>query len=136
MEALPLANDPVLEARVMQIAEELRCLVCQNETIAASHSALATDLRKQIGRMLSEGQSQAQVLDFMVERYGEFVLYKPMLELRTLVLWLGPFAFLIGALLSLFLGLRNQKRDASGADLTPEERVHAQALLNDGMTSK
>ncbi|MDM0113777.1 cytochrome c-type biogenesis protein CcmH [Variovorax sp. J22R133] len=132
VEALPLADDPALETRVMQVAEELRCLVCQNETLAASQSALAADLRKRIGRMLSEGQSRQQVLDFMVARYGEFVLYKPMWELRTLVLWMGPFAFLVGALLSLFLGLRKQAGSGAPADLSDDERLHAQALLEDG----
>ncbi len=72
-----MAEDPVLEATVMAIAEELRCLVCQNETIAASHADLAVDLRKQIRQQLKQGQSQQQILDFMVQRYGDFVLYRP-----------------------------------------------------------
>ena len=76
-EARPRAEDPVLEAQVMRISEELRCLVCQNETIAASHADLAVDLRQQIRLKLQQGQSEAQILDFMVQRYGDFVLYRP-----------------------------------------------------------
>ncbi|NDE73351.1 MAG: cytochrome c-type biogenesis protein CcmH, partial [Betaproteobacteria bacterium] len=91
-EAKPMASDPALEARVMVIAEELRCLVCQNETIAASHADLAVDLRGQIRQKLSQGQSSQQILDFMVARYGDFVLYRPPLKASTVLLWVGPFA--------------------------------------------
>jgi cytochrome c-type biogenesis protein CcmH len=88
-EARPMAEDPALEARVLAIAEELRCLVCQNETIAASHADLAVDLRKQIRQQLQQGQSEAQILDFMVQRYGDFVLYRPPLKSSTWLLWGG-----------------------------------------------
>ena len=91
-EAQPMAEDPVLEAKVMRIAEELRCLVCQNETIAASHADLAVDLRKQIRQKLQQGQSEQQILDFMVQRYGDFVLYRPPVKSSTWLLWGGPFA--------------------------------------------
>ncbi|NDE41557.1 MAG: cytochrome c-type biogenesis protein CcmH, partial [Betaproteobacteria bacterium] len=94
-EAKPMASDPALEARVMVIAEELRCLVCQNETIAASHADLAVDLRGQIRQKLSQGQSSQQILDFMVARYGDFVLYRPPLKASTVLLWVGPFALLL-----------------------------------------
>ena len=94
-EAKSMSNDPVLEARVMVIAEELRCLVCQNETIAASHADLAVDLRSQIRIKLTQGQSSQQILDFMVARYGDFVLYRPPLKASTVLLWVGPFALLL-----------------------------------------
>jgi cytochrome c-type biogenesis protein CcmH len=111
-EAVSASDDPVLEARVLAIAEELRCLVCQNETIAASHADLAVDLRKQIRLKLQQGQSQAQILDFMVARYGDFVLYRPPMQGNTWVLWLGPFALLVvGAL----VGWRVQRRARQGA---------------------
>jgi cytochrome c-type biogenesis protein CcmH len=89
-EARPRAEDPVLEAQVMRISEELRCLVCQNETIAASHADLAVDLRQQIRLKLQQGQSEAQILDFMVQRYGDFVLYRPPVKSSTWLLGAGP----------------------------------------------
>jgi len=109
-EARPLAEDPVLEAKVMRIAEELRCLVCQNETIAASHADLAVDLRKQIRQKLQQGQSEQQILDFMVQRYGDFVLYRPPMKPQTLLLWWGPALLLLGGLLVLVLVLRRRAR--------------------------
>ena len=83
----------------MRIAEELRCLVCQNETIAASHADLAVDLRKQIRQKLQQGQSEEQILDFMVQRYGDFVLYRPPVKSSTWLLWGGPFLLLGAALI-------------------------------------
>ncbi len=97
-EAAPIADDPALEARVMAIAEELRCLVCQNETIAASHAGLAVDLRAQIRERLAAGESAEQIRSFMVERYGNFVLYRPPLEPATWPLWIGPFVLLLAGL--------------------------------------
>src|SRR4051812_8383524 len=86
-EAAPLAGDPALEARVLQIADELRCLVCQNETLAASQAALAIDLRQQIRSRLQQGESDARIVDFMVERYGEFIRYRPTFSIITALLW-------------------------------------------------
>lgn len=97
-EARPLAADPELEVRVMEIAEDLRCLVCQNETLAASHAGLAIDLRDQIREQLAAGQSRAQVVEFMVARYGDFILYRPPFQPSTWVLWIGPFGLLVVAL--------------------------------------
>src|SRR5262245_46180628 len=105
-EARPLADDPVLEAKVMRIAEELRCLVCQNETLAASHADLAVDLRKQIRQKLQQGQSEQQILDFMVQRYGDFVLYRPPLKSSTWLLWAGPFLLLGAASVGLASSIR------------------------------
>ena len=122
--------DPVLEARVLAIAEELRCLVCQNETIAASHADLAIDLRKQIRTKLTEGQSQQQILDFMAERYGDFVLYRPRLTASTIMLWAGPFALLLIAFTALAMNIRRRRQSVASADLTPAEAERAQRLLN------
>jgi cytochrome c-type biogenesis protein CcmH len=108
-EAQPLAEDPVLEAKVMAIAGELRCLVCQNETIAASHADLAVDLRKQIRQKLQQGQTQAQIVDFMVQRYGDFVLYRPPVKSSTWLLWGGPFLLLAVALTALVLTIRRRR---------------------------
>lgn len=93
-EARPVADDTALESRVMALAEELRCVVCQNETIAASQAELARDLRAQIRQQLREGRSPEEVMDFMVARYGQFVRYRPPLQASTWALWLGPFALL------------------------------------------
>ncbi|WP_233167951.1 cytochrome c-type biogenesis protein [Xylophilus sp. ASV27] len=109
-EAQPLAADPQLEARVQSIAAELRCLVCQNETLAASQSALAVDLRAQISQQLAQGRSSEQIKDYMVERYGDFVLYRPAFNARTALLWLGPFALFAGALFALVRIVRRHAR--------------------------
>lgn len=124
------AADPALEARMMVIAEELRCLVCQNETIAASHADLAVDLKNQIRIKLAQGQSQQQILDFMVERYGEFVLYRPPLKTNTVLLWIGPFVLLGIALLMLTLNVKRRKRAAQPPVMSDEDRAKARALLD------
>ena len=129
-EAKPMSHDPVLEARVMVIAEELRCLVCQNETIAASHADLAVDLRSQIRIKLTQGQSSQQILDFMVERYGDFVLYRPPLKASTVLLWVGPFALLLLAAGVLVLTIRRHRGAAAGGSMTEAEQRRAQQLLD------
>ena len=121
--------DPALEARMMVIAEELRCLVCQNETIAASHADLAIDLKNQIRLKLTQGQSQKQILDFMVERYGDFVLYRPPLKTTTVFLWLGPFILLAIAVLMLVLNVRRRRRSAQPAALSDADIAKARELL-------
>ena len=123
--------DPALEARMMVIAEELRCLVCQNETIAASHADLAIDLKNQIRIKLNEGQSQKQILDFMVQRYGDFVLYRPPLKTTTVLLWLGPFTLLAIAVLMLVLNVRRRRRSAQPAALSDADTAKARALLTE-----
>src|SRR5258706_14667721 len=93
--ACAFAQDSVLERRVTDLAHELRCLVCQNQTLADSNAPLAVDLRNQIREQLAAGKSERDVVDFMVARYGDFVLYRPPLKASTVLLWAGPFAFLI-----------------------------------------
>jgi cytochrome c-type biogenesis protein CcmH len=88
--AVPTAADPLLEARMLAITGELRCLVCQNQTIADSHADLAVDLRQEVREMLKRGQSDDQIRRYMTDRYGDFILYRPPLKPTTLVLWLGP----------------------------------------------
>ena len=129
-DAVPMADDPVLEARVMKIAEELRCLVCQNETIAASHADLAVDLRKQIRLKLQAGQSQQQILDFMVERYGDFVRYRPPLKASTVLLWAGPFVLLLLAAATLWANIRRRGRSRQGSGLSEAEAQRARQLLS------
>lgn len=131
-EAAPLAADPALEARVMHVAEELRCLVCQNETIAASQAALAVDLRQQIRLKLKQGESQAQILDFMVQRYGEFVRYRPAFNPTTALLWIGPFALLALATLVLAMNIRRRRADAESLELSEAESRRVAELLGNG----
>jgi len=122
-EARSVADDPALEARMMAIATELRCLVCQNQTVADSHAGLAEDLRQQIREQLAAGKTDEQVRTFMTDRYGDFVLYKPPLNARTALLWGGPALLSLGALLGLGVLLRRRARlpdDAFDPD-TPDE---------------
>ncbi len=112
-EATPVATDPALEARMLSIAAELRCLVCQNQTIADSHSGLAEDLRNQVREQLRNGASDAQVLTFMTERYGDFVLYRPPFKATTALLWAGPAALLVLGLGALALVLRRRSKLAA-----------------------
>jgi cytochrome c-type biogenesis protein CcmH len=120
-EATPVAADAVMEKRVMALAAELRCLVCQNQTIADSHADLAVDLRNQIRELLTKGQTDAQVRDYMTARYGDFVLYNPPMKSTTALLWLGPPLLLGGALLALFMMLRRRQRASPDAfDPDPE----------------
>src|SRR5712671_6440304 len=90
-----LAQDAGLERRVTNLSHELRCLVCQNQTLADSNAPLAVDLRNQIREQLAAGKSERDVTDFMVARYGDFVLYRPPLKASTVLLWIGPFAFVL-----------------------------------------
>ena len=109
-EAVPMAADAALEARVNDIAAELRCLVCQNQTIADSHAELAVDLRNQVREMLRQGQSRQQIIEYMTARYGDFVLYRPPLNESTAVLWFGPALLLAGGLVVLAVVLRRRTR--------------------------
>ena len=109
-EAAPASDDPVLEARVMRVASELRCLVCQNQTIADSHADLAQDLRQQVREMLQKGQSDAQIIDYMTQRYGDFVLYRPPVKSTTALLWFGPAVLMLGGLGVLAVVLRRRSK--------------------------
>ena len=126
-EAQTLATNPEIEARVMAIAVELRCLVCQNQTIADSHADLAVDLRRQIREMLERGQSDDQVRAYMTERYGDFVLYKPPFKASTAALWLGPFALLLAGIVLLVRRVRRPREPEPA--LSAAERERAAKLL-------
>ncbi len=135
-EAAPAAEDPALEQRVTALAGELRCLVCQNQTIADSNAPLAIDLKNQVREKIKQGQSDSDIIDFMVARYGDFVLYRPPFKATTLVLWLGPLLLLAVGLFALFLGLA-RRRAAAETELSGAERERAAKLLAaDGETDK
>ncbi len=119
-------DDRVLERRVAELAHELRCLVCQNQTLADSNAPLAVDLRNQIREQLKAGKSERDVMDFMVARYGDFVLYRPPFKASTAALWLGPFVLL---LLGAWLLLRVVRRRAPQPALSPAEHERAAKLL-------
>ena len=125
-------KDEAERARVRSLTEELRCPKCQNQNIADSNAPIATDLRREIFRMLEEGQSNAQIVDFLVLRYGDFVLYKPPVDTRTYLLWYGPFALLgLGALGLGVLVLRRRKVENNPAQvaLSASENQRLNALL-------
>ena len=125
--ALPaLSQDEDIDKRVAALAVELRCLVCQNQTLADSNAPLAVDLRNQIREQLAAGRSEQDVRDFMVARYGDFVLYRPPFKPSTLALWLGPFMLL---LLAAWLFFRRVRQQAPPQPLAPEERQRAAKLL-------
>ena len=127
-EAAPAAQDPVLEKRVMALAEELRCLVCQNQTLADSNAPLAEDLRNQIRERMREGNSDAQVIDYLVARYGDFVLYRPPLKATTVLLWFGPL-LLLAAGFALLLRRLLRRRSMEVAEMTAADRKRAAELL-------
>lgn len=108
--ARPSADDPALDARMMLIAQELRCLVCQNQTIADSHAGLAVDLRQQIREQLQAGRSPDEIRRFMTERYGDFVLYRPPVDERTALLWFGPALLVAAGAAALLIALRRRSR--------------------------
>ena len=130
-EASPLAENPVVEQRLILISEELRCLVCQNESLAGSRADLAMDLRREIRTLIKDGKSDAQIRDYLVSRYGDFVLYRPPVKPLTWVLWFGPFLLLIGAVVVLVHMVRRSQRSAAPAALDPAQRAKAQSLLKD-----
>jgi cytochrome c-type biogenesis protein CcmH len=108
--ATPTAADPALEARMLAITGELRCLVCQNQTIADSHADLAVDLRQEVREMLKRGQTDAQIRRYMTDRYGDFILYRPPLKATTAVLWLGPALLLAIAIVALMVVIARRAR--------------------------
>ena len=133
-EAQPLADDPVLEKRVMALAEDLRCLVCQNETLAGSHSDLAVDLRRQIREQMKAGKSDQEIIAFMTERYGDFVLFRPPVKTTTYLLWFGPFALLAVGIVVQYLYLkRRRERAVRDQPLSEVEQKRVEALLGDGL---
>jgi cytochrome c-type biogenesis protein CcmH len=132
-EAKPLADDPALEKRVMALAEDLRCLVCQNETLAGSHSDLAVDLRQQIREQMKAGKSDKEIIAFMTERYGDFVLFRPPVKATTYLLWFGPFILLVAGVIVQFIYLKRRRERVRDEPLSEDERKRVEALLSDGL---
>jgi len=128
-EAAPMAEDPALEARLVDISQELRCLVCQNESLASSQAELADDLRQEVRALIRAGKSDQDIKDFLVARYGDFVLYRPEVKPLTWVLWFGPFVLLLIAAIGLGVYLRQRRALAVPAALSDEARERAKQLL-------
>lgn len=131
-EAAPAVDDPVLERRVMKLAAELRCLVCQNQSLADSHADLAIDLKNQVRSQIREGRSDAEIREYMVARYGDFVLYSPPWKATTVLLWAGPFVLLLAGVLALVVYLRKRRVRVVATELTHDEHARARALLDGG----
>jgi len=129
-EAAPLADDPVMEARMLKLAEELRCLVCQNQSLADSHSDLAGDMRREIRELMQQGKTDKEVVDYLVNRYGDFVRYRPPVKPSTLLLWFGPFALLAIGAGVLAYTLRQRGKQVTERGLTEEERRQVDAMLD------
>ncbi len=130
-DAVPLAEDPVVEQRMLSISEEMRCLVCQNESLAASRADLALDLRRELRELIKQGKTDAEIREFMVSRYGDFVLYRPRVSPRTYLLWGGPFVLMLAAVIVLMIYLRRRNRAVGQAPLSDEETRRAEALLKE-----
>ncbi len=129
-EAAPMAADLEVEKRMVAISEDLRCLVCQNESLSGSHAELAQDLRREIRSMIAAGKTDKQILDFMVGRYGDFVRYRPPIKPTTWLLWGGPFLVLGGGVAALIVFLRRRAKESAAPALSDEERRRAEALLD------
>lgn len=130
-EAKPLAEDPVVEQRLITIAEELRCLVCQNESLAGSRADLAMDLRREVRTLIKSGKSDAEIKEYLVSRYGDFVLYRPPVKPTTWLLWFGPLLLLIGAVWLLVSTIRRIQSQKGTPVLDAAQRAKAQALLKE-----
>ncbi|SRR6266516_2114646 len=131
-EAKPMADDPVLEQRVMNLSQELRCLVCQNETLADSRADLAEDLRTQIREQMKAGKSDKEIVAFLTTRYGDFILYRPPVKPTTYLLWFGPFVLMIAGLTLLFRNLKQRRELIIDKPLSQDERRRAEELLGVG----
>ena len=128
-EAEPLAQDEAAEKRLVEISTELRCLVCQNESLAGSNAELAVDLRREIRTMIKSGKNNSEIKDFMVSRYGDFVRYRPPLKGTTLLLWFGPALLFLGGFAALVVFLRRRARAVTETTLSDADRQQAEQLL-------
>jgi len=128
-QARPMAEDPVLEERLMNLSRELRCLVCQNETLADSRADLAVDLRNEIREQMKAGKTDQEIIAFLTARYGDFVLYRPPVKAATYFLWFGPFVLLLGGLFLLFHYLKKRRQLITEKPLSADQRRDVEALL-------
>lgn len=130
-EASPMAEDPVVEARLVHISQELRCMVCQNESLSSSRAELADDLRREVRDLIRANKSDQEIKDFLVSRYGDFVLYRPEVKPLTWVLWFGPFVVLLMAAIFLLAYLRQRRLAVQPQALSDTDRARVEQLLKD-----
>lgn len=123
------SDDPVIEQRLAKLSHELRCLQCQNQTLADSPSGLAADLRREIRAQMKAGKSDQEVIAFLTQRYGQFILYRPRVSPLTYLLWFGPFVFLLGGLVVLFRYIKQRRDEITEQPLTAEDRRRAEEML-------
>ena len=123
------SDDPVIEARLANLSKELRCLQCQNQTLADSPAGLAADLRREIRLQMKAGKSDQQIIAFLTQRYGDFILYKPRVTYTTYLLWFGPFVLLLGGLYVLFLYIKRRREMIPEQPLSADDRRRAEELL-------
>ena len=135
-EAVPTNMDPLRQKRAVELEANLRCLVCQNQTIADSNAELAQDLRRQVREQIAEGRTDTEIIGYMVQRYGDFVLYKPPVKAATLLLWFGPALLLVLGIFALWRHVRTRNRRVESAPLSAEELDKANALLDGGEGSE
>ncbi|MEY3884423.1 MAG: hypothetical protein RIS87_198 [Pseudomonadota bacterium] len=128
-DARPMETDAVVEVQVQRLSEQLRCLVCQNQTLADYHAELAQDLKQEIREMAAKGMEDQAIVDYLVERYGDFVRYRPPLKSTTALLWLGPFVLIIAGGFVLFITLRKREKLAVDAPLNENEALKVSELL-------
>jgi len=128
-EAQPTGDDPAVEQRLMKLSKELRCLVCQNETLADSQADLAADLRGEIREQIKAGKSDKEIIEFLTARYGQFILYRPQVTPTTYLLWFGPFVLLLGGLFVLFTYIKQRRDSVVEKPLSADERRRAEELL-------
>jgi len=126
-------EDPKIEQRMKALTEQLRCLVCQNETLADSRADLAEDLRQQIREQMRAGKTDQEILAFLTQRYGDFVLYNPPVKATTYLLWFGPFLLLITGAVVLFRYLKHRRELIKDQPLSADERKRAEELLRSGV---
>ena len=129
-DAVPLAQSEATEKRMVEISSELRCLVCQNESLSGSHAELASDLRREIRTQITAGKNDNEIMDFMVSRYGDFIRYRPPLKSSTILLWFGPALLFLGSLGGLILYLWRRTNAISDKPLNVEEQEKVERLLN------
>jgi cytochrome c-type biogenesis protein CcmH len=131
-EALPLEKNASVEIQVQRLSEELRCLVCQNQTLADSHAELAQDLKQEIREMATKGISDQDIIDFLVVRYGDFVRYRPVFKTSTALLWIGPFVLLLGGMTALVVMLRRRQNLSADDSLSPDalQRINTWLDIN------
>jgi cytochrome c-type biogenesis protein CcmH len=128
-EAQPSSDDPALDERMMNLSRELRCLVCQNETLADSRADLAEDLRSQIREQMKAGKSDKEIVAYLTARYGKFILYNPPIDPTTYLLWFGPFVLLLAGLFVLFRYVKQRRELIIDQPLSADERRRAETLL-------